>query len=253
MHSGEQAATRWIAAASRVTVLTGAGLSTDSGIPDFRGPQGLWTKDPAASRMSELSAYVGDRGVRIRAWRSRRDHPAWSARPNAGHRALVALERSGRLRAVVTQNVDGLQQSAGSDPSRVVEVHGTIWRVECLSCERQLPMRDVLRRVDAGEEDPHCERCGGLLKSATISFGQALRPDALRAAVDAARDCEVFLTAGTSLSVHPAAGLCDVAISAGARLVVLNGEPTPYDGRADAVVRGRLGEVLPRLVGDAAA
>jgi len=237
----------WVRSAGALTVLTGAGISTDSGIPDFRGPQGVWTRDPSAQRMSSIADYVRDPGVRRRAWASRREHPAWTAVPNTGHRALVELERTGRLRALLTQNIDGLHQQAGSSPELVVELHGTIWVAECLGCGRRIPMREALARVDAGDPDPACEACGGLLKSATVSFGQALRPEVYAAAVRAARECDVFLAAGTSLQVQPAAGLCELAVRSGARLVVLNAEPTPYDALAAAVVREPLGAVLPSL------
>jgi NAD-dependent deacetylase len=237
-----------VAYAARITVLTGAGISTESGIPDFRGPQGVWTKDPAAQAMFTIDSYVADSAVRVAAWRNRRDHPAWTAKPNAGHAALVELERQGRLRALVTQNIDGLHQAAGSSPELVHEIHGTVWEVVCLSCERRQPMRTVLDRLDAGEEDPACTDCGGILKSATISFGQALDADVLDACVDAARDCDLFLAVGTSLQVHPAASLCDLAQGFGARLVIVNAEPTPYDDQADAVVREPIGEALPHLI-----
>ncbi len=240
--------TRWLAEADRVTVLCGAGISTDSGIPDFRGPNGVWTRNPAAQRMSTLQDYVADPEVRRQAWRNRRDHPAWSAQPNAAHRALVDLERSGRLVAIVTQNIDELQQQAGSSADLVVEVHGTMRAVQCLSCGDRTPMPDVLARVDAGEDDPPCLRCGGGLKSATISFGQALVPAVLAAALAAAQDCRLFLAVGSSLSVQPAAGLTEVAHRYGARVVIINAEPTPYDGLADAVLREPIGIVLPRLV-----
>lgn len=235
-------------AARRITVLTGAGISTESGIPDFRGPQGVWTKDPAAAAMSTIGAYISDPEVRRRAWRARLDHPAWEARPNAGHAALVELERAGRLSGLVTQNIDGLHQAAGSDPALVLEIHGTMLEAECLSCGLRTPMREVLARVEAGEEDPACPVCGGIQKSATISFGQALRQDVLDASVSAARACDLLLAVGTSLTVHPAAGLCDEAVDGGARLVIMNAEPTPYDPMADAVVRDPIGEALPSLV-----
>lgn len=237
----------WVAGAARITVLTGAGISTESGIPDFRGPQGVWTKDPAAQRMFTLQAYLADPQLRVRAWRNRRDHPAWVAEPNAGHRALVDIERTGRLRALVTQNIDGLHQRAGSDPSRVIELHGTLSAAECLSCRARIPMAEALDRVAAGEDDPPCARCGGILKSATVSFGQPLDPAVFRAAQEAAADCDLFLAVGSSLSVQPAAGLCRVAVQGGARLVVVNAEPTPYDGLAAAVLRDPVGELLPRL------
>jgi len=238
----------WVAEATAVTVLTGAGISTESGIPDFRGPRGLWTLNPAAQRMSDIRAYVSDPEVRVAAWAGRRDHPAWSAEPNAGHRALVDLERSGRLRALLTQNIDGLHQKAGSGGiSPVVELHGTMHEVECLSCGDRTPTPEVLRRVDAGEPDPPCLLCGGILKTATISFGQDLRWDVLAAAESAARDADLLLAVGTSLTVHPAAGLAGIPLETGARLVVVNAEPTPYDVVAHAVLREPIGEVLPAL------
>jgi NAD-dependent deacetylase len=239
--------------ASSITVLTGAGISTDSGIPDFRGPNGVWTKNPAAERMSSYQDYVADPEVRRRAWQARRTHAAWTAEPNDGHRALVDLERAGRLRALVTQNIDGLHQRAGSSPEKVIEVHGTMWWVQCLSCEVRTPMAETLARVDAGEEDPGCLLCGGILKSATISFGQRLDNDVLDAAAIAAHECDLFLAIGSSLTVRPASGLCDVAVDAGAPLVVINAEPTPYDDLASVVLRGPIGEILPALTRDLAA
>jgi NAD-dependent deacetylase len=244
----EDRAAELVGEATRVTVLTGAGISTESGIPDFRGPQGLWTKDPAAQAMFTIDNYVADRDVRVQAWRNRRDHPAWTARPNAGHRALVDLERQGRLTAIVTQNIDGLHQTAGSSPELVHEIHGTIWEAICLTCRQRTPMAEVLARVDAGEDDPPCRSCDGIQKSATISFGQALDTVVLEASVHAARDCDVFVAVGTSLQVQPAASLCGVAHDCGAPIVVVNAEPTPYDGLAAAVLREPIGRTLPRLV-----
>jgi NAD-dependent deacetylase len=241
---------RWVAdaAPASITALVGAGMSTDSGIPDFRGPNGIWTRNPRAERMFTLEHYVGDPAVRRAAWQSRRDHPAWTAQPNDGHRALVALERDGRLRAVVTQNIDELHQRAGQRPDLVIEIHGTVFGAECLGCGRRIPMREVLDRVAAGDPDPACAVCGGILKSATISFGQSLRPEVLAAAVDAARRCSLLLAIGSSLQVQPAAGLCEIATRHGARLVIINSDPTPYDGLADAVLRAQISDVLPQLV-----
>jgi NAD-dependent deacetylase len=243
----------WLRAASQVSVLSGAGISTESGIPDFRGPQGVWTRNPAAQAMFTLDNYLADPAVRELAWRNRLAHPAWEARPNAGHRALVALERSGRLRAIVTQNIDGLHQRAGNDPARVIEIHGTLFDVECLSCGRSTSMRDNLDRVESGEPDPACLVCGGIQKAATISFGQALKIDVLRAAQRAAQQCEVLLAVGTTLQVQPAAGLAEIAVAAGARLVIVNRDPTPYDDLASALLREPIGETLPRLVAPLAA
>lgn len=243
----------WLTAARRVTVLSGAGISTSSGVPDFRGPQGVWTRNPGAQAMFTLQSYVADPELRKVAWANRRDHPAWDALPNAGHRALVALERSGRLVAIVTQNIDGLHQRAGNDPQKVIEIHGTLYEVECLTCERRTTMRENLDRVAAGDPDPACLACGGIQKSATISFGQALRPDVLRAATEAAAACDLLLAVGSTLQVQPAAGLAEVAVDHGARLVVINHDPTPYDVIAAATLRDSIDEVLPRLVAPLAA
>ncbi|SHG67457.1 SIR2 family NAD-dependent protein deacylase [Streptoalloteichus hindustanus] len=236
------------ASARRITVLTGAGVSTDSGIPDFRGPQGLWTTNPEAQRLFTLQSYVGDREVRRLAWRHRAEHPAWHARPNTAHRALVDLERAGRLRALLTQNIDELHQRAGSSPELVVELHGSLFGTVCLTCGARGDMAEALRRVAAGEDDPHCEGCYGILKSTTVSFGQPLDPEVLRRAQEAALDCELLLAAGTSLTVQPAAGLVGLAAKAGAAVVICNAEPTPYDGFAAAVLRAPVAEALPELV-----
>jgi NAD-dependent deacetylase len=238
----------WLRASTRVTVLTGAGISTDSGIPDYRGPNGVWTRNPEAARMSTLQDYVTDPEVRRRAWQSRKAHPAWTAEPNAAHRALADLEKSGRLVAVVTQNIDELHQRAGSSEDTVIEVHGTIHQAECLTCGLRTPMSDELARVGDDEPDPACLQCGGILKSATISFGQQLDPDVLDAAAAAAASCDLFVAVGSSLTVQPAAGLCRLAVDSGALLVVINAEPTPYDEIAAAVLREPIGEILPALV-----
>jgi NAD-dependent deacetylase len=175
-------------------------------------------------------------------------HPAWTAQPNAGHLALAELERRGRLDTLVTQNIDGLHQRAGSSPDRVVEIHGTVREVVCMACGERAPMERALDRVRAGEADPPCRSCGGILKSATVSFGQSLVPEDLRRAEKAARNCDLFLALGTTLTVYPVAYLPEMALEAGARLVIANAQPTPFDGEAAAVLRGSLGEVLPRLV-----
>jgi len=241
---------RWLAEAGprSVTVLTGAGISTDSGIPDFRGPQGVWTRDPAAEALSQIDVYRNDPAVRRRVWQARLTHPAWRARPNAAHRALLTLERTGCLRALITQNIDGLHQAAGHEPARVLEIHGTMHEVECLSCGWRGPTGPTLDRVRAGEPDPACLLCGGVLKTATISFGQSLREELIEASTRAARACSMFLAIGTSLTVYPAATLPVLAVRAGARLVVLNAEPTPCDELADACLDSPIGRVLPLLV-----
>ena len=239
----------WVDDASRIVALTGAGISTESGIPDFRGPQGVWTKDPKAERLSNIHSYMSDASVRREAWQGRLNHPAWKAGPNAGHRALVDLERRGKLHALITQNIDGLHQQAGSSPDTVIEVHGTMREVMCMACGWRGPMLPVLDRVRAGEEDPPCERCGGILKSATISFGQALVPSVIARAMRAAAQADLLLAIGTSLQVYPVAGAVPTALEAGIRVVIVNAEPTPFDEVVDAVLRQPIGELLPTLCG----
>ena len=240
----------WIASAERVVALTGAGISTDSGIPDFRGPQGVWTKNPSAEKLSTLQHYLADPEVRKTSWQMRLVSPAWTAQPNAGHMALVALERRGKLHALVTQNIDGLHLRAGNSSARVVEVHGTLHEVTCWGCGWRGPMQQVLERVRAGEADPSCEACGGILKSATISFGQALVPEVIERALRVAGEADLLLAIGTSLQVYPVAGAVPIARDAGARVVIVNAQPTPYDDLADAVLREPIGKVLPRIVGE---
>jgi NAD-dependent deacetylase len=231
-----------------VVVLTGAGISTDSGIPDFRGPEGVWTKNPAAERLSTLDAYLEDQEVRRRAWRSRLHSPTWAAQPNPGHRALVTLERQGKLDTLVTQNIDGLHQMAGNDPVKVVEIHGTMRQVVCMACGDRGPARPTLERVFSGEEDPPCLRCGGILKSAIISFGQSLVAADLVRAEQAARRCDVLLAVGTSLAVYPAAGLVPLAADHEAAVVIVNAERTPYDHIAQAVVRDPISQALATII-----
>ena len=228
-------------------MLTGAGISTDSGIPDFRGPQGLWTNNPAAEKQSTLQDYLTDPQVRQAAWRSRTAHPAWTARPNGGHLALVELERRGKLHALITQNIDALHQMAGHAPGRVIEVHGTMRRVVCWGCGRRTPMQDALERVRAGEADPACHVCGGILKSDTISFGQSLVPAVIDRAMAAAGEADLLLAVGSTLQVQPVASVVPVAKSVGARIVIMNNQPTPLDHLADALLQGPIGDMLPAV------
>jgi NAD-dependent deacetylase len=237
-----------VARAARIVVLTGAGISTDSGLPDFRGPQGIWTKDPAAEKASHISHYLSDPEIRARAWRNRLENRGWTAEPNAGHLAVVELERSGRLHTLITQNVDGLHHAAGSDPARVIEVHGTVRDYACLGCGDRGALADALARVRAGEADPPCRRCGGILKSATISFGQSLVAEDLQRATDAARECDLLLAVGSTLAVFPIADVVPLAVAHGARVVIVNGSPTAMDDLADLVVRASISEALPAMV-----
>ena len=242
-------ARRRIDAAKRIVVLTGAGISTESGIPDFRGPGGVWTRNPAAEKQSTIEHYLADPAVRRAAWRARLESAAWTAQPNAGHRALVALERRGKLHALVTQNIDELHQRAGQSPALVIEVHGTMRRVMCWSCGRRAPMEEALARVRAGEDDPHCLVCGGILKSDTISFGQMLVPEVVERMMKVTAEADLLLAIGTTLQVYPAAGMVPAAADQGAAVIIVNGQPTPMDGLADVVIREPIGTVLPAICG----
>ncbi len=236
-------------AAHGVVVLTGAGMSTESGIPDFRGPHGVWTKNPEAEKTATLQHYVDSSEVRARAWQNRLNSGMWDAQPNAGHLALVDIERrlGDTFTMLVTQNVDGLHHTAGHDPERVIEIHGNVREVKCLSCAWRAPMRDALDRVRSGEVDPDCPTCGGILKSATISFGENLVAEDLDRAQEAALQCDVFVALGTSLGVYPAAALPEIAMRRGASLVIVNAQPTPFDPYADIVIRSSLGDVLTAI------
>jgi NAD-dependent deacetylase len=243
------AATELIAAAERVVVLTGAGISTDSGIPDFRGPKGVWTRNPAAEKASNIRSYLADPEVRKVAWLNRLDAPVWTAEPNSGHRAIVELERRGKLHALVTQNVDDLHQQAGNDPGRVIEVHGTVKWTRCWDCDDRRPMRETLDRVSGGEADPPCLVCGGILKSDTISFGQSLVPEVIDRALRVSEECDVMLAVGSTLSVYPVANCVPIAKRSGASVVIVNAQPTEMDHHADHLLQGMIADILPRLVG----
>lgn len=240
-------AREWVRSARRIVVFTGAGMSTDSGIPDFRGPNGLWTRNPAAEKASTLQHYLEDTELRKLAWQTRLHSPAWEAQPNAAHRALFDLETRGQLLAIVTQNIDELHQKAGHDPYRVIEVHGTMHWARCWGCDDRRPMPELLDRVRAGEPDPSCRICGGVVKSDTISFGQSLVPHVIEAAMVAAHRCDLLIAAGSSLSVFPAANVVPRARSTGAKVIIVNGEPTKMDRFADALLVGPLAEILPAL------
>ncbi|MGW7365040.1 SIR2 family NAD-dependent protein deacylase [Streptomyces sp. NPDC054841] len=233
-----------------VAILSGAGISTDSGIPDYRGPNGLWRRDPEAEKLVTYDYYMADPEIRRRAWRMRRDAPTLRAEPNAAHRAIAGLERerNGVAVRVITQNVDGLHQLAGMPERKVLELHGTARQVECTRCHVRSPMKDTLVRVAEGEEDPPCRVCDGILKSATVMFGQRLDPVVLGEAMGIAKASEVFIAVGSSLQVQPAASLAGIASENGARLIVVNAEPTPYDELAAEIIREPIGTALPALL-----
>lgn len=246
--SGIERARELIDASGRIVVLTGAGISTESGIPDFRGPEGVWTKNPEAEKTATLQHYMADGKLRERAWKSKLDSAARGAKPNAGHRALVELEHRGKLHTLITQNVDGLHQDAGTSPEKVVEIHGTMRDVMCMSCGDRAPTEVAFERVRAGEADPACRSCGGILKSATISFGQGLVAEDLARSEQAALECDLMFAIGTTLAVFPIAAVVPVAHRAGASVVILNAEATEMDDLADVVLRGQIGEILPALI-----
>ncbi|WP_330336969.1 SIR2 family NAD-dependent protein deacylase [Streptomyces sp. NBC_00557] len=231
-----------------VAILSGAGISTDSGIPDYRGPNGLWRRDPEAEKLVTYEYYMADPEIRRRSWRMRRENHTLKAEPNAAHRAVAELERSGVPVRVITQNVDGLHQLAGLPARKVLELHGSARSVVCTRCHARGTMEDALARVEAGEDDPPCRTCGGVLKSATVMFGERLDPMVLGQAMAVSKACTVFIAVGSSLQVHPAAGLAGVAADHGARLIIVNAEPTPYDDRADQIIREPIGTALPALL-----
>ncbi len=235
--------------ADAVAYLTGAGISTESGIPDFRGPQGVWTKNPAAEKAANIGNFMNNRDVRVNSWKNRLGGGMTEGvEPNAGHVAIAELEAMGKVSMLVTQNVDGLHQAAGSSAGNVVEVHGTVRDYRCMGCGDQGSIEVVLQRVQAGEEDPECKLCGGILKSATISFGQSLVREDLERAQMAAANADLLLAVGTSLGVYPIAAMPEITLQQGGKLVIVNAQETPFDGHASEILRGQIGTVLPAVV-----
>ncbi|WP_344137567.1 Sir2 family NAD-dependent protein deacetylase [Luedemannella flava] len=237
----------WARDVTRVAVLTGAGISTASGIPDYRGPDGVWTRDPGAAEAFTYDRFLADASVRARFWRTYHGHPAWDARPNAAHEALARLDRAGIAVRVLTQNIDGLHQLAGLAPRKVLELHGTMRTTRCVGCRARTPTEEVAARATATE--PRCPTCGGILKLDTILFGENLDGQVLAQAASIAKASPLFLAVGSSLLVEPAASLCRVAVEHGARLVIVNRDATPYDDLATEVIRADVTEVVPTIVG----
>jgi NAD-dependent deacetylase len=228
--------------------MSGAGISTDSGIRDFRGASGAWTLNPGAQHRNTYRNFIADPELRAAYWRSRYGHP-WHAEPNAGHRAVADLASSGIDTTIITQNTDGLHQRAGAPPDRVVELHGTMHVVECVACQHRSPTSEVISRIAAGEAVPPCLRCGGILNTASTMFGQTMSPQVYALAERAVLGCDLVLAVGTTLIVEPAGSLCASAVRAGAVLVIANWDPTPYDGIATEIIRDPLGESLPCIAG----
>lgn len=234
-----------IVAASSVLPFTGAGLSTECGIPDFRSPGGLWTQNKPIA----FDVFLADATMRNEAWRRRfaMQEVFDGARPGRGHVALARLVRTGRAPAIITQNIDNLHQDSGVDGERIIEIHGNTTYATCLSCGLRHDLDWIRPRFVAEGEAPPCRDCGGILKTATISFGQPMPAEAMRRAVALARSCDLFIAIGSSLVVYPAAGLPALAKENGARLVIINREPTPFDSAADLVLRGDIGDILEQL------
>lgn len=248
MTDGIRQAAEILARSRALVALTGAGVSTESGIPDFRSPGGIWAKyDP---RELTYQNFVANRTHRARYWQMSLDiYPVLAAaKPNPAHLALAELERRGHLRALVTQNIDGLHHDAGSRPENVIEIHGTSREVVCLSCERRYPRQEIQERVMAGEDVPECVACSGILNPATVSFGQAMPERETALAFEHASECDAFLVVGSSLVVYPAAYLPVRAVEAGAPLIIVNREETPHDGLASVVVRGQAGESMAAIL-----
>ncbi|MFM7045569.1 MAG: SIR2 family NAD-dependent protein deacylase [Ilumatobacteraceae bacterium] len=243
------AARSLLAGARAVAVLTGAGISTAAGIPDFRGPNGVWTKNPGAEKASTIDHYLADAETRQWAWQRRVQLADLAPQPTVAHRSLLHLEHRAVLVGLATQNIDGLHHAAGSDPSLVHEVHGSNRLSHCMSCRGEWPTSVFLDRVRAGEADPPCADCGGIVKPAVVFFGETLPRAALEASMAAAEACDVLLAAGTTLGVGPINAMVPRAKRFGASVVILNDSPTEMDHHADLIVRGDIQEVLPQIVG----
>ena len=232
----------------KIVVFTGAGVSTESGIPDFRSPGGLWSKyDPEDFTYQR---FVSDEKARHKYWQMSTEffHSLQSVKPNAAHIAIAKLEAIGKLDCLITQNIDGLHQIAGVSPERIIELHGTARSVSCLSCKKRYDRDGVQERIAKGDKAPRCDDCNGLLKPATISFGQAMPEQETAEALKRSGGCDLFIVIGSSLVVQPAASMPVVAKERGARLIIINREATPHDYMADLVIQGSAGSVLPDIL-----
>jgi len=234
--------------AEHILVFSGAGLSTESGIPDFRSPGGLWSKyDPSEFYFDR---FLSEERARATYWKMSTEsyHIMKDARPNRAHLAVKTLETMGKLLAVVTQNIDRLHHKAGNSPDRIIEIHGTLFSVSCLSCGKTYDRDDIDDRITSGVAVPTCDDCGGILKPDTISFGQAMPEDKMAKSFTLARESDLCMALGSSLVVYPAASIPSVALESGAKLMIINRDETPLDPEADVVVHGSLSEVLGDMV-----
>lgn len=237
---------RMLESSARVAVFTGAGISTESGIPDFRSPGGFWTKH----RPIEFSEFVSSRESRKEAWRRKiaAEEAFGRAEPNRGHRAIAQLVKQGKAGSVITQNIDGLHQTSGVPDHQVIELHGNSTYANCLTCLQRYELEPIIAAFRVNEEPPVCDQCGGLVKTATISFGQAMPEEAMRRAQLETESCDLFLAVGSSLVVYPAAGFPILAKRRGARLVILNRDPTDLDEMADLVMNLEIGSTLGAVI-----
>ncbi len=243
----QRALSAYLVAAQRIVIFTGAGISTESGIPDFRSPQGIWSQ----FQPIQYQDFIASEAQRREAWRRKflLDRDMRAARPNRGHRAVQALVAQGKCPCLMTQNIDGLHQMSGVEEARIIELHGNGTYAKCLECGRRHELAPIEERFTAEGQLPHCEGCGGLVKAATISFGQPLPVAALQRAQEATLACDLFLVLGSSLVVYPAAAFPLRAQRNGARLVIVNREPTPQDALADLVIHAEIGPTLGEALG----
>ena len=246
MKEATEEVARLILEAEKVSVFTGAGVSTESGIPDFRSPGGIWSRyDPEDFT---IQRFVADKEARKRNWEVRKELVSADYQPNPAHHAIRELEELGKLSCVITQNIDGLHHAAGNTEEKIIELHGTIKFAKCMDCNDRLLLTDVLERFDKGETDPHCKKCGGLLKAATVAFGEAMPQDKMRRAELCSRECDLFIVIGSSLVVYPAASMPIIAKQAGAKLVIINFAPTNMDSQADVVIHEKAGPVMEAIM-----
>jgi NAD-dependent deacetylase len=239
---------RWIVTSKKVIVFSGAGLSTESGIPDFRSPGGVWDRyDPEDFYFQN---FVASEASREKYWRMATEmyEPIRTAQPNRAHLAVAELEKLGRLDCVITQNIDGLHFKAGNSEKKVIQLHGTATFVSCLSCKKRYDRNEIQERIKKGEKAPRCDDCDGLLKPATISFGQSMPEEETEEAYHRSSLCDLFIAVGSSLVVQPAATMPVIAKRNGAKLVIINRDPTPYDDMADLVLHGQAGPILGTIL-----